>query len=244
MPIKKDVLRDTDHEARRLAKTLMREARHAALAVLDPLSSVPMASRVAVACDVSGAPLILISQLSGHFGAIAADARCSLLFGEPGKGDPLAHARVTVMAEAERLAGDARLSARERFLRYHPKAALYADFGDFAFWRLVPTGASLNGGFGKAFALTAQDLATAVPDGLDLLEPDAARHMNDDHADAVALYAGMQGDWSLLGLDAEGLDLAQGDRRLRRWFDCPLTKTDELRPKLVALVKQAKTEKP
>ena len=32
--------------------------------------------------------------------------------------------------------GDERLALRARFLARHPKSALYADFGDFAFWRI------------------------------------------------------------------------------------------------------------
>ncbi|MEL6583271.1 MAG: DUF2470 domain-containing protein [Pseudomonadota bacterium] len=243
MPEKKDVLRQTDDAARQQAKELMRKAKHGALAVLDPESGVPMASRVATACDVTGAPLILISQLSGHFGALAADPRCSVMFGDPGKGDPLAHPRVTVTAKAEKLDGDARTAARERFLRYHPKAALYADFGDFAFWRLTPTGASLNGGFGKAFALSAEDLAAPALDGFDQMEPGATEHMNDDHLDAIQLYAEKPGNWQMLGMDAEGMDLVNGEERLRYWYDRPLASADELRPRLVALVKRARAEK-
>jgi hypothetical protein len=36
--------------------------------------------------------------------------------------------------------------------------ANYVDFGDFGFVRLVPLSALLNGGFGRAVRLTAQDL--------------------------------------------------------------------------------------
>ena len=89
-PPKKDVLRETDAEARRLAKTLIREARYGALACLEPGSGAPLASRVALAPDISGQPIFLISQLSPHFAALEADPRASLLIGEPGKGDPLA----------------------------------------------------------------------------------------------------------------------------------------------------------
>ena len=239
---KKDVLRETDAEAIAQAKHLMRIARSAALAVLDPDTGTPLASRVATACDVSGAPIILISQLSAHFGALEADPRCSLLFGEPGKGDPLAYPRITVTAQAEKLEGDARTTARERFLRYHPTSALYADFGDFAFWRLTPTGASLNGGFGKAFALSATDLATSVPEGFTALDPDATAHMNADHAGTYPLLIGQ--DATLLGIDADGMDFATGDSRHRLSFIPPLHACEELRPRLVALVKHARANPP
>ncbi len=84
--------------------------------------------------------------------------------GDAGKGDPLAHPRITVMAEASGIERDSPdyQRIRSRFLARHPKAALYADFADFRFLRLAPVSASLNGGFGKAYVLTREDLAIQV----------------------------------------------------------------------------------
>src|SRR6185436_11876529 len=79
----KQIVRETDAEAIRLAKTLLRTARYGALAALDPKSGAPLASRVAVATDLDGTPLILVSSLSEHTGGLVADPRCSLLVGEP-----------------------------------------------------------------------------------------------------------------------------------------------------------------
>ncbi|MGB0497424.1 MAG: HugZ family protein [Rubricella sp.] len=239
---KKDVLRETDGEAVRLARGLIRGARHAALAVLEPETGFPAVSRVSIATAIDGAPVILISRLSGHFGALEADPRCSLLFGEPGKGDPLAHPRVTVTAEARMVSREERPAIRERFLRYQPKAALYADFGDFAFWRLEPQRASLNGGFGKAYALSRDDLIAPPPDGLTALEPEAVAHMNEDHADTFPLYIGQPGRWTMAGLDMEGMDFNGQDGPARAWFDRPLSSADELRPQLVAMAKRARRE--
>ncbi|MEM9059456.1 MAG: DUF2470 domain-containing protein [Pseudomonadota bacterium] len=242
---KKDVLQTVDDDVRRQAKTFLRTARHGSLATIDPRSGVPMASRVSVASASDGAPVFLISQLSGHFGALEADPRASLLLGEPGKGDPLAHPRITVFGRAEKLAEDARTRARSRFLFRHPKSALYADFGDFAFWRLNLNGASFNGGFGKAYAMTAEDLVTSTDAGLDAMEAGAVEHMNDDHLDAIALYATEhlgkpEGAWTLASLDLEGLDLTLGGEVARLWFDPPLASAEELRPRLVALAKRAR----
>jgi putative heme iron utilization protein len=47
---------------------------------------------------------------------------------------------------------------RAHWLKGHPKAALYIDFADFAFVRLTPESALLNGGFGRAFRLSPEDL--------------------------------------------------------------------------------------
>ena len=156
-----DPVRPADDTARALAHRLLGGARFGALATLEPGTGHPMASRVAVALDADGAPLLLMSSLSAHSGALDADARCSLLVGEPGAGDPLAHPRLTVAGTARRLERDSDEGrrARERWLSAHPKAALYVDFGDFAFRRIECAGASLNGGFGRAWRLEPADLA-------------------------------------------------------------------------------------
>lgn len=155
-------IRPTDDEARVLARTLLGTAAFGALGVRDPGTGAPMVTRIAVATAPDGVPLTLISDLSQHTRALRADPVCSLLVGEPGpKGDPLTHPRLTVQARAvftDR--SDARHSdLRGHYLAQQPKAKLYIDFGDFSLVRLEPTGAFLNGGFGKAFVLTPKDLA-------------------------------------------------------------------------------------
>jgi len=243
-----DPLQPVDAEARRLARGLLRAARHGALATLDRDSGDPLASRTGLATDIDGAPVFLTSTLSAHTQALLADPRCSLLIGEPGKGDPLAHPRITVTGRAERIPeGEVRDRLRRRYLARHPKAALYADFPDFSFWRLQIARASLNGGFGRAYAMSAADVLSDMTGLEDLvgLEAGAVAHMNDDHADAVALYArafcsAEAGAWVLTGLDPEGLDLQLGDQVKRLWFENPLTSPEDLRPLLVSLAKQAR----
>lgn len=155
------VLRETDAEARKEARELIISARFAAIAVIDPASGYPNSSRVLTATDGAGTPMILASQLAAHTKALFASPRCSLLIGEPGKGDPLAWPRISLQCDAVPIAADdpERPYLRMRFLRRHPKAALYIDFPDFLFFRIAPVSASLNGGFGRAFFLTATDLA-------------------------------------------------------------------------------------
>lgn len=250
-PGKKDPLLPVDAQARRLARDLLRRARHGALATLDPQSGDPLATRTGLAPDIDGAPVFLTSTLSAHTQALLADPRCSVLVGEPGKGDPLAHPRLTVTGRAERIAPEAPQRARlkRRYLARHPKAALYVDFADFGFWRLEVTRASLNGGFGRAYAMTPGDVLTDLAGVDSLLESEggAVAHMNEDHADAVELYArafcgAEAGAWQLAGLDPEGLDLVMGDRVERLWFDAPLTAVDEMRPRLVQLARDARVK--
>lgn len=247
------VLRPTDDEARKLARILLRSARSAALAVFEPESGAPFASRTLTGTDTDGTPVILVSALSTHTGALRRDPRASLLAGEPGRGDPLAHPRLTVLCEAEEVdrsaAGHARI--RDRFLRRHPKARLYADFPDFAFFRLRPLRAHLNGGFGKAYVLEGRDLLIGSPARAQLaeMEAGAVAHMNSEHADAAPLYAShycgeADGTWIIVGLDAAGIDLSAGDRLRRVEFDNELSDVSELRPALVRLLQNARKQQP
>ncbi len=149
-------IRPTDDAARKLAQELMAQARFGALAVTDPETGTPYVARVATVFD-EAIPLILISTLSLHTKALQADPYCSLLIGEPGeKGDPLTHPRMTIVARAETVD---KAAMKERWLAAIPKSALYFDFTDFLMMRLVPSDLHLNAGFGKAFQLTAGDLA-------------------------------------------------------------------------------------
>ncbi|MEX5729888.1 putative heme iron utilization protein [Rhodovulum iodosum] len=152
----------TDDAARKLARSLIAGARFGALGVLDPETGDPFVSRVAVGADAAGQPLTLVSELSAHTAALRANSACSLLLGEPGpKGDPLTYPRITLQARAHfvpRSTAD-HAALREDYLLSHPKAQLYVDFADFSFVRLVPHRALLNGGFGKAYGLSAADFA-------------------------------------------------------------------------------------
>lgn len=246
---RKDVLRPTDAEAIRLAKTLLRTARYGAVAVIDAETGAPSASRVGVATALDGAPVILASTLAAHTRGLLSDPRCSLLVGEPGKGDPLAHPRISIACRALRLerGSQEQLHAARRYLNRHPKARLYADFGDFSFFRLEPQGASLNGGFGKAYRIEADELLSGPVAGDELAEAEqgAVEHMNKDHSDAVALYArhfarAGEGAWSISGLDAEGIDLVAGERTARIFFDEPVTSASQWHRVLVDMALAAR----
>ncbi len=153
-------IRPTDDEARLLARRLLHDARHGALGVIDPASGAPMVSRVAVGHDGRD-PLILISSLSRHWHGIVAHPSCSLMVGDPGpKGDPLTFPRLTLQAQAE---PEEKAAWREIWLASHPKTALYFDFADFSLYRLRVSSAFLNGGFGRAYELTRDDLEFRAP---------------------------------------------------------------------------------
>ena len=245
----KDVILETTADAIALAKTLTRTARFGALASLDPATGWPLATRVGVSTDIDGTPVILISRLAAHTGALLADPRCSLLIGVTGKGDPLAHPRVSITCEAREVARDTEENARldRRYVSHQLKAKLYAGLGDFRYFRLEVKSASLNGGFGRAYALTAADILS-LHSGNDVVaaaEQSAVEHMNDDHGAAVGFYArhfakAPEGNWRLVGIDAEGMELVDGDETRRVTFDAPLTSAEDLHKTLVRMAGEAR----
>jgi heme iron utilization protein len=238
-----------DFDPKSVAQYLLRTTRAGALATIDRNTGHPFASLVNVATDADGAPLILISRLSTHTANLEIDGRASVLLATTGKGDPLAHPRLTLIGTFTRLARDDEQEprVRRRFLARHPKSELYAGFADFSFWRLDVVSAHLNGGFARAADLTAADVMTDVSGAEDLLaaEAGAVAHMNDDHAEAVRLYAtkllgAEDGAWRLTGLDPDGLDLARGDATLRLKFAQPVLTAEQLRKVVVELAAQAR----
>ena len=232
-----------------LGKSLLRAVRAGTLATLDRNTGHPFASLVNVATDVDGSPVILTSRLSTHTANLEADGRASVLLAQTGKGDPLAHPRLSVLGAfaqiARESADDARL--RRRFLARHPKAELYAGLGDFSFWRMSVISAHLNGGFARAADLNAADVLTDVSGADDLIaaEEGAVAHMNADHAEAIQLYATKllgqdNGPWRISGIDPDGADLTAGDRTARLPFKEHVTSSSVLRQVLVGLAKDAR----
>ncbi|MEM7069095.1 MAG: hypothetical protein AAF478_09445 [Pseudomonadota bacterium] len=154
-------VRETDEEALGLVAKLLGDTRYASLGVSEIGSGIPLVSRVAAAWSVETGIFFCASDLSVHSKCLAKNASCSLMVGEPGKGDGLAYPRVTLIGSAERMenADSSRDQFKEIFLRVHPKANLYVDFLDFGFYPINLERALLNGGFGKAYHLTAADLS-------------------------------------------------------------------------------------
>lgn len=244
-----DAPQPADFRPGEVAKMLLRATRTGTLATLDRNTGYPFSSLVNVATDVDGAPIILVSRLATHTANLEVDARASLLLAEIGKGDALAHPRLTVLGtfapvERER-ADEARI--RRRFLMRHPKSELYAGFADFAFWRMTVVSAHLNAGFARAADLGASDILTDLSDAEALLEAEegAIAHMNAEHADACRLYAtrllgGPDGDWRCVGIDPEGMELQQGRLALRLVFPQRVNGPGPLRALLKELADKAR----
>lgn len=234
----------------------MREAWKATLATVARSGGHPYGSLVAVATEPDGSPLLLLSGLAEHTKNLSADRRASILFDGTGTArGALTGARVTVVGRIVEATDE---PARHRYLARHPDAAGFIGFADFRLYALRIEWAHLVAGFGRIVRLDARDvtLDPATARSLAQVEPGILAHMNEDHANALALLAGRElrarqpeldvadalaRTWSMVGCDPEGFDLAGGESALRILFPEPVTTPDAVRKALVTMVQAART---
>lgn len=226
------------------ARHLLRSASFGSLAtVMRDADGAPYASMVAVATDHDGSPILLVSDLADHTKNLKQDRRISLLLiGDNVEEDPMSGARLTLQGSISRSTEE---GPRQRYLARHPSAARYADFGDFGFYRIAVERGHLVAGFGKIHWISGDHLTIDPPEALLEAESDIIAHMNDDHADAIELYATRllhrsQGAWRMTGVDMEGADLRFQDQVARLPFAVAVENSTDVRKELVRLVNKAR----
>ncbi len=215
------------------ARLLLRAARAATLAT--SAQGQPFASLVTPATAPDLSVLLLLSSLSEHTRHLRAEPRCALLVaGPPATANPQTAPRLTVTGLAE---PDPDPALKARFLAVHPYAQLYADFGDFAVWRVRPLGALFVGGFARAVRLRAEALLPdpAAVAAVAASEAGIIAHCDRDHAAALAAIAGRPGAWTMVGADTDGCDLAQDEISIRIPWRAPAADAAAIRAELVRL---------
>jgi putative heme iron utilization protein len=210
----------------------------------------PYGSFVTVAFD-KGDPIFLISALAEHTKNLERDPRASLLVAEGGSLDPLANGRVTMLGPCTRVEEDGG-SARAAFFAAHPNSTYYADFRDFAFWKLHVEYVRYIGGYGRMSWISKADWQAAEPDPLAPSAAGIIAHMNGDHSDAIALYCKAFSKAtdvtaaSMTGVDRYGFDMSamtpQGPRAVRLAFAKPVSTPEEVRAALISMMKDAKSK--
>jgi putative heme iron utilization protein len=167
--------------------------------------------------DQEGLPLLLLSHLAQHTKNLDADGRCGLTVVETGAGDVQQRGRLSAVGDVTPLGPGA---DSERYFRYFPHARMYFEQLGFRFYRFTALRFHWNGGFATARWLGSDRIVCANP----LSREEQARiiaHMNESHADPLRRYlTATDGinpiyDVSMLGIDAEGIDLRVADE-LRR----------------------------
>ena len=219
------------------ARCLWRAARAATLATQD--GGQPFASLVTPAAAPDGSALLLLSSLAAHTRHLAAEPRCALMVaGVAEGGNPQTAPRLTVSGRA---APEHDPAWRAYWLERHPYAALYAGFTDFSLWRITPQTGHFVAGFARAATPTAAQLAPP-PEAVAALAQAASRiigHCNADHADALALLARAAGPARMIGVDADGFDVAAEDAVHRVPFDAPVSDGPGVQAAMVRLVQAA-----
>ena len=136
---------------------------------------------------------------------------------ERAAGDPLEGARIMLAGRAEEAAGEAAEILRRRYLNAHPSAEAFVDFKDFSFFRIGRPALHLVAGFGRIIDLKPAQFLTEIGDAGGLLEAEqgAVEHMNEDHREAMNLYAtkllgAEAADWACTGCDPDGMDMQAG----------------------------------
>lgn len=232
-------------------RSLLRRSRQGALATLmagdNDQAGAPYCSLVAVATDPDGSPLLLISRLAIHTRNILADGRVSLMLDERTAGDPLEGSRIMLAGIAKQVEGDGAVIARRRYLAAHPSAEMFIDFPDFSIFSIEVQNAHLVAGFGRIVDLKPSQFLTDVTNAAALIaaEPGAVAHMNEDHREALNLYAtvllgALPGDWICTGCDPDGLDLQNGRQILRLPFPQRVEEPGALRKVLKELADRAR----
>lgn len=227
------------------SRGLIRSCDRAVLSTAMTGDGWPYGSLVMTACDHAARPLLLISDLAEHTKNLGGDTRASLLFdGTAGLDSPLTGARVTVMGHLAPTQDETLIA---RYVARHPDAEMYLGFADFRLFEMTVERAHIVAGFGAIHWIPAGELLFDTSEYADLAaaENDVVSHMNEDHGDAVQLYAtnllGLDaGDWKMTGLDPEGVDLRDGGRIARLAFENPVRDAEAARSILVRMVKAAR----
>ena len=110
----------------------------------------PFLSVMPFSLTEKGHPVVLISDLAVHTANIKKNGKASLLVQQPDKeGNVFNGARVTLVGEFKKADDAQRRALRAVYLRRHPDAALFVDFGDFNFYVLEVKKVFFIGGFGE-----------------------------------------------------------------------------------------------
>jgi len=206
----------------------------------------PFGSIVPLGFDYSYRPVVLISRLAQHTQNIQANSLLSLLVTDVDKvgfADVQTCARITVLAQAQRLDAEVDADTVQRYCRFYPQAESYYKELDFDFYRLEPEKVRFIAGFGAIHWVAPEQLFTVNPLGFEV-EADIVEHMNTDHSDALVKYCQQAGlvlpesiKPEMVGVDAFGFFQRVGERIMRFEFPQPVENANEVRKALIGMLK-------
>ena len=235
-------------------RALYARERNATLCTLSKkIAGWPFGSITPYAVAARGEPLILISEIAEHTRNLREDARASLLVQDSqAMDDPQAGARVTLMGYAIPVPPPYLDDARRRYLDSFPGSASYFQIHDFTLFQIMVSRVRFIGGFGEIYWLDRSEMPADPDTKIDPVAPHVEMicdHMNQDHSEALRLYAeafaGTEAEAAeMIHVDSEGFDviaIAEGrHKHLRLSFSKRVTTTDEVRAEMVEMVRRAR----
>ncbi len=163
--------------------------------------------------------------------------------------DPLALGRLTLLGRCVPVEAGKITEARLAFLALHPRAAGYADYTDFAFYRLDVEAIRYIGGFGRMSWVETDAYRGAEPDPLVDAAASIRAQMNDDHADALLACARLRlpvagaVSATMTAVDRYGFEMRVetpgAPCSVRVAFDVPVATMEDTLREMTALVDRA-----
>lgn len=233
------------------ARTLVHGARSGSLASLSD-DGTPWASIITFGATGAGEPVLVVSTMAEHGRNLAREPRASIAIAEPvpDSEDPLDRARITLAGHVIVPEGDEAEAALEAHAAHYPFARSYATYGDFTIYVLRVERVRWVGGFARMASVDAAEYAAAEVDPSAPGAAYAREHLNEDHAEAVLLWAQTLGGYAdateatCEAIDRYGVDLRvqtpRGQAPTRVGFAETVTSPGGLRSATVSLTDVAR----
>lgn len=237
------------------ARTVVHGASVGSLASLSD-DGTPWASIITFGATDVGEPVLVVSTMAEHGRNLAREPKASIAIAEPvpeGE-DPLDRARITLAGHVIVPTGDEADAALDAHARHYPHARGYATYADFTTYVLRVDRVRWVGGFARMATVEAADYATAAVDPTAPGAAYARQHLNDDHADALLLWAQTVGGYAdateatVEAIDRYGADLRvqtpRGQAPVRVGFAEVAQSPGDLRAATVELTQRARAWAP
>lgn len=207
----------------REARCLLRAHRYGVLSTLSKrFDGHPFGSITPYLTDHDGSVLLFISGLAEHTKNLLHDPRVSLVTHDQNDPRIQTQGRVTVVGNAEPLAGREPYAAR--WLRYFPENAQLFELGDFSFFRIAPQSVRHVAGFGQARWIMSH--FTVPPYRLMTQENDLLAELNAGPQNELRRLLQLRGISAervrMQGIDCDGFDVDADGRMLRFDFAAPV----------------------
>lgn len=191
--------------------------------------------------DHQGYPVILISPLAEHTKNITCNDKVCLTVMDETKNPRLEGARVSLMANARKVAPEEADILARRYTRFFPEAKSYFYELGFHIYRLVPQRVRYIEGFGRIYWVEASELLLPPATLVDA-EDGIIRHVNLDHPKTLLEYCQFYFDLTcknaeMIAVDPEGFTLRAPTRDLYFPFEVICHGAEQVRSEMVRMAR-------